>query len=125
MISNPGTVLSRVLETVTEPGPRIEKLRKVAAVLRETAGFRWVGLYDVDHAKGEVINLVWAGPSAPAYPVFPTTKGLTSAAIAEKRTINVGDVHNDPRNYPSNSDLLSFRGSFATCKSSSSLAASG
>jgi hypothetical protein len=48
-------------------------------------------LYDVDHAKGEVINLVWAGPSAPAYPVFPTTKGLTSAAIAEKRTINVGE----------------------------------
>lgn len=73
MISNPGTVLSRVLETVTEPGPRIEKLRKIAAVLRETAG---VSLYDIDHAKGEVINLVWAGPSAPAYPVFPTTKGV-------------------------------------------------
>jgi|SRR6516225_7258230 len=97
MISNPGTVLSRVLETVTEPGPRIEKLRKVAAVLRETAGFGWVGLYDVDHAKGEVIDLVWAGPSAPAYPVFPTTKALTSGAIAEKRTIDVGDVHNEPR----------------------------
>jgi hypothetical protein len=70
MISNPGTVLSRVLETVTEPGPRIEKLRKVAAVLRETAGFRWVGLYDVDHAKGEVINLVWAGPSTRAILIY-------------------------------------------------------
>ena len=35
MISNPDTLLSRVLETVTEPGPRIEKLRKIAAVVRE------------------------------------------------------------------------------------------
>jgi hypothetical protein len=75
MIPNPGTLLSRVLEAVTKPRPRMEKLQEIAAVLRETAGFRWVGLYEIDHAKGEVINLVWDGPAPPEYPVFPIGKG--------------------------------------------------
>jgi L-methionine (R)-S-oxide reductase len=97
MISNPGTLLSRVLEAVTKLGPRMEKLQKIAAVLRETAGFRWVGLYDIDHAKGEVVNLVWDGPAPPEYPVFPIGKGLTGRAIVEKRIVSVGNVSVDPR----------------------------
>ena len=85
-MSNSGTLLSRVLEAVTKPPgrPRMEKLQKIAAALRETAGFRWVGLYDIDHAKGEVINLAWDGPAPPEYPVFPTGKGLTGKVIVEK-----------------------------------------
>jgi GAF domain-containing protein len=44
-----------------------------------------------------VINLVWNGPGAPEYPRFPIGKGLTSAAIQERKLINVGDVVSDPR----------------------------
>ena len=82
---------------VAEAGPRVEKLSKLAAALRAAAGYSWVGLYDVDHSKGEVRNLVWDGPAAPEYPIFPIAKGLTGSAIAEKRTVNVGEVASDPR----------------------------
>ena len=75
----------------------MERLQQVAVTLRQSAGYRWVGLYDVDASRGEVRNLVWDGPAAPEYPIFPITKGLTSSAIAEKRTVNVGDVGADPR----------------------------
>jgi putative methionine-R-sulfoxide reductase with GAF domain len=94
---NPETPLSRISEIAAEPGSRLDRLQRVASELCEAAGYRWVGLYDVDTAKGEVRNLVWNGPSAPEYPTFPITKGLTGSAIAEKRTVNVGDVHSDPR----------------------------
>ncbi len=75
----------------------MERLQQVAATLRQSAGYRWVGLYDVDTSREEVRNLVWDGPAAPEYPTFPITKGLTSSAIAKKRTVNVGDVGADPR----------------------------
>jgi L-methionine (R)-S-oxide reductase len=94
---NPETLLSRISEIVAKQGTRLDRLQWVAAMLRESAGYRWVGLYDVDSTKGEVGNLVWDGPGAPEYPIFPITKGLTSSAIAEKRTVNVGDVSADPR----------------------------
>ena len=94
---NPETLFSRITEIVATLGPRTEGLQRVAAALRQSAGYRWVGLYDVDASKGEVRNLVWDGPAAPEYPTFPITKGLTSSAIAEKRTVNAGDVAADPR----------------------------
>jgi L-methionine (R)-S-oxide reductase len=49
----------------------------------------------VDIQGGLISNIAWSGPSAPAYPVFPVTKGLTARAIAGRKTINVGDVAND------------------------------
>jgi len=72
-------------------------LEQIAALLRSSANYRWVGLYHVDHAAGLVRNITWSGPGAPEYPTFPLTKGLTSAAVAQKQTINVGDVSTDPR----------------------------
>jgi hypothetical protein len=44
-----------------------------------------------------VRNVTWSGPGAPEHPTFPLTKGLTSAAIAQKQIVNVGDVMSDPR----------------------------
>ncbi|MGH9631908.1 MAG: GAF domain-containing protein [Bryobacteraceae bacterium] len=35
-------------------------------------------------------------PSAPAYLTFSIAKGLTGAAIAARKTVNVGDVLADP-----------------------------
>jgi L-methionine (R)-S-oxide reductase len=78
---------------------RTMKAEHIAQTIREDGAYRWVGVYDVDLDHGLVSNVAWSGPAAPAYPTFPVTKGLTSRAIAEKKTINVGDVASDPA-YP-------------------------
>jgi putative methionine-R-sulfoxide reductase with GAF domain len=72
-------------------------LQQAAAVIRSSANYRWVGLYDVDHAAGVVRNVTWGGPGQPEHPTFPLTKGLTSAAVAQRQIINVGNVSADPR----------------------------
>jgi L-methionine (R)-S-oxide reductase len=76
---------------------RVGALQDVAELLRSADGYRWVGLYDVDHAAGVVKNIVWSGPGAPEYLTFPIAKGLTGAAISKRKTVNVGDVAADPR----------------------------
>jgi L-methionine (R)-S-oxide reductase len=76
---------------------RIHKLQQIAALIRNSGSYRWVGLYDVDRQADEVVNLVWDGPGAPEYPTFPIGKGLTGSAIQEGKVINVGDVAADPR----------------------------
>lgn len=75
---------------------RTTKAEHITQTIREDGPYRWVGVYDVDLDRGLVSNVAWSGPAAPAYPTFPVTKGLTSRAIAEKKTINVGDVSSDP-----------------------------
>jgi L-methionine (R)-S-oxide reductase len=82
---------------VTAARDRQSSLEEVAARIRSSADYRWVGLYDVDHGAGLVRNLTWSGPGAPEHPTFPLTKGLTSAAVAQKQIVNVGDVSADPR----------------------------
>src|SRR5260370_22582558 len=94
---DPETLLSSISESAAGQGPRKDRLQRLAATLRQSAGYRWVGLYDVDVTAGEVRNLGWDRPSAPEYPTFPITKGLTGSAVAEKRTVNVGEVGADPR----------------------------
>jgi L-methionine (R)-S-oxide reductase len=76
---------------------RQASLQEAAALIRISGNYRWVGLYDVDHAAGLVRNICWSGPGAPEHPTFPVTQGLTSAAVAQKQIVNVGDVSADPR----------------------------
>ncbi len=76
---------------------RVASFQQIAELLKSAGNYHWVGLYDVDHAAGLVKNIVWSGPEAPSYPVFPLTKGLTGSAIAFGKTVNVGDVASDPR----------------------------
>ena len=82
---------------VIAAGDRQSGLQKAASLIRTSGNYRWVGLYDVDHAAGLVKNVTWSGPGAPEYPTFPLTKGLTSAAVAQKQIVNVGDVLADAR----------------------------
>jgi L-methionine (R)-S-oxide reductase len=84
-------------KTVSSAAPRIQKLQMIAALIRNSGDYRWVGLYEIAERAGEVINLVWDGPGAPEYPRFPIGKGLTGAAIQERKVINVGDVVSDSR----------------------------
>jgi L-methionine (R)-S-oxide reductase len=90
-------LLSRLGQIVTGAHHRRETLEQVAALLRGSANYRWVGLYDIDYGAGLVRNITWSGPGAPEHPTFPLTKGLTSAAVGQKQTINVGDVSADAR----------------------------
>ena len=74
---------------------RIEKAKEIAGAIHDIGRYRWVGIYDVGH---EVVSiLAYDGPGAPAFPQFPVTKGLTAAAIREKKTVIVGDVLTDSR----------------------------
>lgn len=91
------SLLQELGKTVSDTAPRVQKLQVIAALIRNSGGYRWVGLYEVDEQADEVINLVWAGPGAPEYPRFPIGKGLTAAAIQGRKVINVGDVGSDPR----------------------------
>ena len=90
-------LLADLKSAVSTGGDRRLALEKVATILRSSDGYRLVGLYDVDKITGMVAIYVWSGPSAPEYHRFPVTKGLTGAAIAARKTVNVGDVTADPR----------------------------
>jgi len=90
-------LLAALTSLATTSGSRLDRLRSAAALLRDSGRYRWVGLYDVDRRGEKVVNIVWDGPGAPEFPEFPTTKGLTGSAIAERKTVNVGDVSVDPR----------------------------
>jgi L-methionine (R)-S-oxide reductase len=84
------------LQTILELNEdRITKAKRIAEAIREAGAYRWAGIYDVNVRPGTVSNIAWSGPNAPAYPVFPITKGLTSRAITSRKTVNVGDVASD------------------------------
>jgi GAF domain-containing protein len=89
---DPARIISSVLD---HSGSRVEKAAKLAEMIRHSRGYRWVGVYDVGP---QLVSIVaFSGPSAPAYPQFPVTKGLTGSVIREKRTVVVGDVSCDRR----------------------------
>jgi putative methionine-R-sulfoxide reductase with GAF domain len=90
-------LLAELERIVSDHLDRLPSLAKVADVVRKSGGYRWAGVYDVDRTAGVVKNIAWSGPGAPEYPTFPITNGLTGAAIAQRRTVNVGNVARDPR----------------------------
>jgi L-methionine (R)-S-oxide reductase len=63
--------------------------------IRETGGYRWVGIYAVGREEISVIG--WSGPEAPAHPRFPKDRGLCGAAAASGSTVVVSNVAEDPR----------------------------
>ncbi|HXN28599.1 MAG TPA: GAF domain-containing protein [Candidatus Acidoferrales bacterium] len=97
MFAHHERLLSELRRIVSDDKDRTASLQQVADTVKNAGNYRWVGLYDVDHANGRVSNIVWSGQGALEYPTFALTKGLTSAAVAERKTINVGDVTADPR----------------------------
>jgi putative methionine-R-sulfoxide reductase with GAF domain len=79
-------------------GTREERASRTAELIRTRTGRRWVGIYRL--AGGEVRNLAWSGPAAPAYPNFPIERGLTGAAVRSRSSVLSNDVANDPRYLP-------------------------
>ncbi|HWF37144.1 MAG TPA: GAF domain-containing protein [Candidatus Acidoferrales bacterium] len=84
---------------------RIEKARRLAELVRRLGDYRWVGVYDVTPETVSVI--AWVGPNAPESPSFSVSKGLTGAAVQEKRTVICGDVRHDRRYLTSFGSTLS------------------
>jgi L-methionine (R)-S-oxide reductase len=87
--------LNQIRAAAASGGDRTERAKRLAELVRKLGDYRWVGVYDVSAENVSII--AWSGPGAPEVPTFPVTKGLTGAAIREKRPVVVGDVHNDPR----------------------------
>jgi L-methionine (R)-S-oxide reductase len=85
----------RVREVVQRGEAPSARAQRVADVVREATGHRWVGVYAVE--EDEVVNLAWSGPGPPAHPRFPLGAGLTGAVIHERATVVSNDVANDPR----------------------------
>jgi L-methionine (R)-S-oxide reductase len=88
-------VLGQMRSIAAGSDDRTAKAKRLAELIRKLGEYRWVGVYDVGAEQVSII--AWSGPSAPAYPAFPVSKGLTGAAIDQKRAVVVGDVRNDPR----------------------------
>jgi len=89
------SLLEQLTLLLTQEGNRIRTAKAIAEAIRVAGAYRWTGIYDVDLQNGVVSNIAWSGAGAPAYPTFPATNGLTSRAIAAKKTVNVGDVASD------------------------------
>jgi len=90
-------LLAELNNAISTRGDRRLAFEKVAAILRASGGYRWVGLYDVDRKAGIVVIAAWSGFGAPQYPRFCATQGLTGAAITARKTVNVADLTADPR----------------------------
>jgi putative methionine-R-sulfoxide reductase with GAF domain len=90
------TEITALIRAVVESSSsRVEKAEEIAGFIRRAGNYRWVGVYDV--GPDTVSIIAYSGPGVPAYPQFPVTRGLTAAAVREKKTVVVGDVRNDPR----------------------------
>ena len=89
---DPRRLLQDLARLTSRAGDRVTLFQAAADHIKSEGGYRWVGLYDVDSFARVVTNIVWSGLGAPAHPRFPLTSGLTGVAIANRKTINVGDV---------------------------------
>lgn len=97
MLAHHEQLLSELRRIVSNGRGRTALLQQVADTLKSAGNYRWVGLYDVDHANEQVSNIVWSGQGAAAHPTFPLSRGTAKRGRVRPRTINVGDVTADPR----------------------------
>jgi L-methionine (R)-S-oxide reductase len=88
-------VLGQIRTIAAGSDDRAARAKRLAELIRKLGEYRWVGVYDVGAENVSII--AWSGPGAPEHPTFPVSKGLTGAAIQQKRAVAVGDVRNDPR----------------------------
>ena len=90
------TTLNQIRSIAASGDNRIEKARRLAELVHKLGNYRWVGVFDV--GAEQVALLGWSGEAGISeYPTFPVSKGLTGAAIKQKKTVNVGDVRKDKR----------------------------
>jgi putative methionine-R-sulfoxide reductase with GAF domain len=74
---------------------RETRARKAAEIVRAAGRYRWVGIYDVDDDRIELIG--HTGPQAPAFVSFSVAEGLSGEAVRTRTTVVSNDVANDAR----------------------------
>jgi GAF domain-containing protein len=82
-------------QELENPGPRATRAQRGADWIRQARAYRWVGIYDV--TPSEIAALAWTGSTAPAFPRFARSQGLSGAAVASGEPLVVQDVAADPR----------------------------
>jgi L-methionine (R)-S-oxide reductase len=97
--------LNQIRSMAMGGGDRVAKAQHLAQGIRKFGEYRWVGIYDV--GADNVSIIAWDGPGAPEFPTFPISKGITGAAIEQKKAVVVGDVRKDPRYLPAFGSTLS------------------
>jgi putative methionine-R-sulfoxide reductase with GAF domain len=97
--------LNEIRSLAMSGGDRAAQAKRLAELIQKLGDYRWVGVCDVHPDLVSVIG--WSGPSAPVHPEFPASKGLTGAAIQQKKAVIVGDVRTDPRYLTSFGSTLS------------------
>jgi putative methionine-R-sulfoxide reductase with GAF domain len=88
-------ILQELRRCLTLPEDRGRLATRAAEVIRNSRGYRWVGLYDVGEQDISVVG--WSGPAPPTYPAFPRAAGLNGVAVATGKAVIVQDVAEDPR----------------------------
>ena len=71
------------------------RARRAAEVVRAAGGYRWVGVYDVDDDRIELLG--HTGPNAPVFVSFSAEEGLSGEAVRTRCTVVSNDVAHDPR----------------------------
>ena len=99
------STLNQIRSIAMGANDRAVKAKRLAEMVRKLGDYRWVGVYDV--GPESVSILAWSGPGAPEHSSFPADKGLTGAAIQEKRAVIVGDVRSNPRYLTAFAETLS------------------
>lgn len=88
-------ILQRIRSASREGGQRPARIRRIADIIREAGGYRWVGIYEV--VGEEIAVIAWSGPAEPAHPRFPVTQGLCGDAVRRGEAVVAADVTKDPR----------------------------
>lgn len=71
------------------------RARRAAEIVRAARGYRWVGIYDVDDDRIELLG--HTGAQAPVFVEFPVDRGLSGEAVRTQATVVCNDVAKDPR----------------------------
>ncbi len=64
------------------------RARRAAEIVRAARGYRWVGIYDVDDDRIELIG--HTGVQAPVFVEFPVDRGLSGEAVRTRATVVTG-----------------------------------
>jgi putative methionine-R-sulfoxide reductase with GAF domain len=84
--------LAAVLET---NAMREVRAKHAAEIVRASRNYRWVGIYDVDDDRIELLG--HTGVQAPVFVEFSAAEGLSGEAVRTRTTVISNDVAHDSR----------------------------
>lgn len=87
--------LNEIAAAASGSGDVSGRAKRVAQLIRDSAGFFWVGVFEI--SENEAVALAWTGTEAPAFLRFPLTRGITRDVVKTRKTAVVNDVLKDSR----------------------------